>query len=78
MKGRLPRGYSWEVQEAVREHKKGKAKEGMVVGMKTEIKGTKVMEGGKKEGIMMIKVWMGVVVESDRDVSNDIERKLRT
>ena len=37
IRGRLPRGYRWETQMARRKNKKGRARGGMMIGMRSEI-----------------------------------------
>lgn len=37
MRSKLPKGYVWEAQHAKKEHKKGRAIGGMVMGIRTEI-----------------------------------------
>ena len=38
MKERLPKGYRWELKSPMKEHKKGRAKGGMLMGVKEKIK----------------------------------------
>lgn len=57
--GRLPRGYEWGVQWASRRNKKGRARGGMLMGIRRELieKGTKIETG--KEGYMVGRVNRG-------------------
>lgn len=45
LRGRMPRGYRWEVQLASRKNRKGRAMGGMLMGVRKEIE---VIEGGKE------------------------------
>jgi len=50
VKRKLPKGYSWDAQMAGRRNKRGRAKGGMLMGVR---KGIEIIEREEKEGIMM-------------------------
>ena len=75
----LPKGYVWEVQQAGRKSKKGRAMGGMIVGIREGIEREKEIEERRQEGLQMVKVnlggewWRLVGVY----VNGDLEEKLR-
>ena len=54
LKGKLPRGFRWEIQGAIRENNKGRASGGIITGVKESLK-EKVV-GKKTEGMQERKV----------------------
>jgi len=59
VKGRLPKGYKWGVQGATRDGKRGRAKGGMIMGIREElVEGEIKIEGGI-EGIMTSDINVG-------------------
>ncbi|XP_066585584.1 golgin subfamily A member 6-like protein 25 [Prorops nasuta] len=56
---KVPKGYNWWTQWAKKEGRKGRAKGGIVMGVRKEMKGRKRGEGGEEEGIMEIEVDIG-------------------
>jgi len=50
IKGKLPKGYSWEVQLARRRNKRGRAMGGMLMGVRG---GIEIIKREEEEGIMM-------------------------
>ncbi|XP_066582662.1 golgin subfamily A member 6-like protein 22 [Prorops nasuta] len=56
IKGKLPRGYKWWMQKEWKEEKKGRAKGGIIIGVRKEMEGR--IKGGEEdeEGIMEVEV----------------------
>ena len=79
IRGKLPRGFIWEMQAARRDNNKGRAKGGMVAGVRKEL-----VEGGKggiligEEGLIEVRARIGAKVWNFVGVyvSGDLERKL--
>ena len=75
---RLPEGYKWRAQWAKRKNRKGRAMEGMLIGVREEMVGKEGHEQGEEEGLMVERVkageqeWTVVAVY----VNGDMERKL--
>lgn len=76
IKDRLPKGYTWEAQWASRDKRKGRAKGGMVIGVKKGVKVERVKRERGMEGLLVTKVcpggvwWkmIGVYVNKDLEV----------
>lgn len=82
IKRRLPKGFIWEMQEAGKRNKKGRAMGGMVMGRREGIRMEKDKGGGegREEGIMTEKVslggkwWRLVGVYVNRDLEGKLEK----
>lgn len=61
IKDRLPEGYTWEAQWASRNKRKGRAKRGMVIGVKKGVKVEKSKRERGMEGLLVTKVCLGGV-----------------
>lgn len=59
VKNRLPKGYIWEAQWAIKEKTKGRAKGGMVFGVRKELKVEKEVDRKEVEGILERKICLG-------------------
>ena len=53
IKGKLPRGYKWEMQEAKRRSERGRASGGMVVGIRKEIEVGREGNGTEETGVVV-------------------------
>ena len=79
VRGKLPRGYRWEVQEAKRKNKKGRARGGMMLGIRNNIEIGKVMVEGRGEGVIAAEInvegerWRIVGVYVNGDMESKIE-----
>jgi len=59
MKGRFPKGYKWGIQGAVREGKRGRAKGGIIMGVREELVEGKISFEEGAEGAMMSEISVG-------------------
>lgn len=80
IRGRLPEGYRWGVQNAKRKNRKGRAIGGMIMGIREEIMATGEEIEEKGEGMMVGKariggrIWRLVGVCVNGDMNNKLER----
>ncbi|XP_066590571.1 trichohyalin-like [Prorops nasuta] len=56
---RVPSGYNWWAQWAERKERKGRAKGGIMIGVRREIESKRKGGGGEEEGIMEVEVKLG-------------------
>ena len=79
VRGKLPRGFRWEVQEAKRKNKKGRARGGMMLGIRNNIEIGKVIVEGRGEGVIAAEInlegkrWRIVGVYVNGDMESKIE-----
>lgn len=59
MRNRLPKGYRWGVQGAVREEKRGRAKGGMIMGVREELVEGEIKIEVEIEGAVMSEISVG-------------------
>lgn len=59
IRGRLPRGYIWEMQEAEKRNKKGRAMGEMIMGRKERIEGEKERKEREEDGVIARKICLG-------------------
>ena len=80
IRGKLPRGYRWEAQMARRRNKKGRARGGMMIGVRSKIEIGKVTVEERGEGVMAVEIvlegerWRIVGVYVNGDMESKIER----
>jgi len=59
VKGELPKGFNWKVQWAKKRNKKGRAKGGMLMGVRKELEWKEDENWQEKEGVMVRKIKIG-------------------